>query len=903
MLTFSSANSRTWRAVLAQRALRPWLAAWVLAFATVILVGWWIVSCMVDDLRRSGVALAEARVQARAQSYGRQLDDLTVRLDEVGQALMAEWSRHPGSIDYTKLLVGLNLTGKPLYAAVLDEHGRVASASFLVQIGKDARGDFFDPHRRHCCKGWQLAPAERSTVFGAEVLHMTHALERPAGQFAGILAFGMAPDFLSSFEDDSFIGRDDFVSARLVDGPVLVTKLSSGRAQPIAYRELPVYPGAQGVRLEPGEMFDDGVARFVAWRRHAFMPMLAVAGISRADAMAKAEHEVQVYHTVAWMMTAVLALFCTAGVAVAGKLWVRRASEDEVRQVYRTATDVADEGFYMLRPLWGASGELADFQFEDVNERGGELLGRQRSALLGQPASRVLPTAVFANVLEFMRRALKHQVVVDDHRVLVDLGLPARWLHRHAVAIGAGVALTLRDISQAKAHEEELLELAHRDNLTGLPNRLWLHRFLPTAIQRARRSHGSLAVLFIDLDHFKPVNDTLGHEAGDQLLRDIARYLRDTLRASDHVVRLGGDEFLAVIESLDTAESIDALAQKLIDAIAGQLRALDGPVRQVSASIGISLFPQDGERADELLKHADIAMCQAKARGLGQHCRYLPEYSSRIAERLDNEQALRLALEREELFVHFQPKVKLRSGRLSGAEALVRWQRPGYGVVMPGAFIALAEDLGLIVPIGEQVIRCTVRQIAAWRRAGLPDLRVAVNVSPEQLRRSDVAGFVQQELETQQVPPDCIEIEITESAMVEQSEAVQRQLERLRGLGVRLAIDDFGAGYSSLAQLQRLDVDVIKLDRELVMPLQSGSDAEALCRAIIWMASALGLEVVAEGVETIEQLRVLTDVGCDELQGYLFSAPLPAEEFESLLRQPRMTIADWLGIDEAAVTL
>ena len=653
------------------------------------------------------------------------------------------------------------------------------------------------------------------------------------------------------------------------------------------------------MRLEGGHAFRDGVPRFVAWRKHSVLPIMAIAAISAERAMADDEAEVRVYYITASLVTVLLLMFCATGVMFSARLSLRHAAEDEVRKVYRTATDAANEGFYLLRPLWDGAGQLADFQFDDVNERGGELLGRHRSLLLGQPGSCVLPETVFANVLDFVRRALKHNAVENEHRVIAGNGLPSRWLYCHAVAIGAGVALTLRDISQAKAHEEELLELAHRDNLTGLPNRLWLNRFLPAAIQRARHAHQLLAVLFIDLDHFKTVNDTLGHEAGDQLLRDIARYLRETVRASDHVVRLGGDEFLVIIENIEVVENIEVLAQKLIAAVEGQLRVLDGPVGKVGASIGISVFPQDGERADELLKHADIAMYQAKARGRGQHCRYLPEYSSRIAERLDSEQALRLALERDELFVHFQPKIRLRSGRLSGAEALVRWQRPGHGLVMPGSFIGLAEDLGLIVPIGERVIRCTMQQLVAWRDAGLPALRVAVNVSPEQLRRSDVAGFVQQELAAHDIAPDCIEIEITESAMVEQSEAVQGQLERLRALGVRLVIDDFGAGYSSLAQLQRLDVDVIKLDRELVMPLQPGGDAESLCRAIIWMASALGLEVVAEGVETVEQLRVLTDVGCDELQGYLFSEPLSAEDFEPLLRQPRMDIADWIGVDDS----
>ncbi len=867
---------------------------WVALFVAIIATGWVTVEHMVEDHRKADIALVEAKVQTRVTSYGRQMDDLIQRLDDVGNLLVAEWAKQPGRIDFEQILVGIYPRGKPLYVAFLNERGQVVSASFTPRAANAGDSWFFQYHRMTCCGDWQVTPIEYSQLVGGEVLHLSRPLSDRKGNFAGVLMFALTPDFLTAFEDDSVIGPRDFVNVRLVDGPLLTSKLGQGLGPQTFYRQSPHFPAAQGVRLEPGSAFYDGQPRYVAWRRHAFMPLIAVASVTAMDALADAEAEVTVYRMVAALITVLLLLFCAAGIALAGNLLARRVAEEEIRKVYRTATDAANEGFYMLRPIRDAAGDVTDVQFEDVNERGGALLGKDRHALLGQPAQRVLASIVWSDLLGFVRSALKHQLVEDEFRVIAASGLPSTWLHRHAVAIGQGVALTLRDISEAKAHQEELLELAHRDTLTGLPNRLWFHRFMPTAIQRSQRSHKPLALMFIDLDNFKTVNDTLGHDAGDRVLRDVARQLRSTLRGSDQLVRLGGDEFLVVIENIDDVGGIDRLGRKIIDAVEREFRPNDGVLGKISASIGISVYPQDGESAEDLLKHADIAMYQAKARGRGRTCRYLPEFSSKIAERVSSEQALRQAVVRDELVVHFQPKVQLDCGRLSGAEALVRWQSPERGLLMPMSFIGLAEDIGLIVPIGECVIRRVLAQMAEWRRAGLPAVRVAINVSPEQLRRSDVVSCLQQQLTLHQVPASLIEVEITESAMVEQSTGVRRQLERLRALGVRLVIDDFGTGYSSLAQLQRLDVDAIKLDRELVQPLRPASDAEALCRAIIWMASALGLQVVAEGVETAEQLRVLADVGCNEIQGYLFSEPLTTEDFESLLRRPQSGLSDWL---------
>ena len=889
-----ASDAAPWRAALLNRSLRPWLVAWLLVFAVGIAGVWSVTLHMVGDHRDTGQAMARLQAKARVNAYGRQLEDLTSRLDQVGRALIAEWRNHRNRIDFDKILVGIYPEGKPLYVTIFDAGGRLVTASFVPQADQIGDPGIVEHHRAQCCDGWHVTPPGFSPVAGVKLVRLSHRLTNADGSFGGALVFGMTPDFLATFEDDAIIGPRDFVTVRMIDGPVLTTKIGAGQPVRIFYKSHPRFDTPQGIRLEPGELFRDGMARYIAWRKHPDMPIVALTAVTEADAMAEVEALAQTYLLSAALVTVVLLLFCGAGVLMAVKLAARRESEEEVRRVYRTATDAANEGFYMLRPMLDDAGLATDFRFEDVNERGARLLGTDRRRLLGQPAGGVLAAPVFDELIELVRRALSHHAVEDERRVPAAAELAAGWLFRRAVKVGTGVALTLRDISDLKKHEEELVALAHRDVLTGLPNRLWLNRYLPGAISRARRAHRALALLFIDLDHFKDVNDTLGHHAGDDLLKEVAVTLRDMVRASDHVARLGGDEFLILIESVDDPSDVEALADTVIAGLHERFAGRDGALGKVSASIGISCYPQDGEHPEELLKHADIAMYESKSRGRSQLCRYTPQLSEQLAEQLGNEQALRRALDRNELVVYYQPKFKAVTGKLTGVEALVRWQRPERGLVLPGSFIAMAEKTGLIVPVGERVIALVVAQIAQWRQAGIPAMRVAINVSPEQLRRTDVAGCLRQHLDAHQVPPSLIDIEITESAMVEQSESVRAQLAQMRELGMRLVIDDFGAGHSSLSQLKRLDVDVLKIDRGLIAPLEAGGDAESVCRAIIWMASALNLEVVAEGVETIEQKNVLRNMGCDELQGFLLSEPLAPAELEDLLGELEDGQASWL---------
>lgn len=886
MLSSLHDKKPSWWSLLWQPELRLRFIIVALFFIGATALVWICTLHIAEHHRKAGVAIIKLRAKARVNAYGQQIEDMTDRLQRVGKALLSNWQRSPRRIDFENILVGIYPTGKPLYVIFYDEEGQVLSSSFAPRKARLLDASFLAYHRTHCCEGWHVTPVEFSPITGTSVLRLSHGLTRDDGSFAGALVFGLTPDFLSAFQDNGIIGPDDFVHLRLIDGPVLAAKVGAGQVSRSFHKAVPRFDAPQGIRREAGDGFDDGRARYLGWRKHPTMPLVAVAAISEAEAMDAVEDTIRIHFAAAIIITGFLLVLCCGGLLVLAKLAMRRKAEDEVRQVYRTATDAADEGFYMLRPLRDGAGQLTDFRFEDVNERGSLLLGSDRDHLLAQAASAVLLPAVFAELLDLIRKAEAFQVAEDEHRVGPVAKLPSKWLYRRAVRVGGAVALTLRDISEAKAHVQALQELAHRDVLTGLPNRMWLHAYLPKALQRARRAHQQLAIMFIDLDNFKIVNDTLGHDAGDHLLREVTELLRMTVRASDHVVRLGGDEFLVIIENLDELDGVDMLAGKIIDGLYQHFSPMDGPLAGVGASVGICAFPRDGEQPDALLKHADIAMYQAKALGRGQRYWYTQALSSQLDERLGSEQALRRAIEHDQLVIHYQPKFSAQTGLLTGVEALLRWQRPERGLVMPASFIALAENAGLIVPVGDWVIQRVVEQMADWQRADIVPPRVSINVSPEQLRRSDVAGFLERQLHSAGVASSLLDIEITESAMIERRPAVRKQLARLRALDVHLWIDDFGAGFSSLSQLKQLDVDGLKIDRALIAPLAHANDAEALCRAIIGMAAALNLDVVAEGVETPEQLAVLKAIHCDEVQGYLLGEPLPAQALISMLRLP-----------------
>jgi diguanylate cyclase (GGDEF)-like protein/PAS domain S-box-containing protein len=447
----------------------------------------------------------------------------------------------------------------------------------------------------------------------------------------------------------------------------------------------------------------------------------------------------------------------------------------------------------------------------------------------------------------------------------------------------AGLIGTIVDITERKQAEERVRHLAHFDELTGLPNRSMFNQRLGHALARARRAGDPLAILFIDLDRFKNVNDTLGHEAGDRVLKEIAQRLRGCLREVDTVSRLGGDEFVVLIEGPPQPANVADVAQKILAAVARPV-LLESQEFHLTASIGISTCPGDSDDLQGLMKNADIAMYRAKEQGKNNFQFYSAQINVHTLERVALESDLSHALERNEFLLHYQPKVDIGSNRIVGMEALVRWQQPGKELIPPAQFIPLAEETGLIVPIGEWVLKTACLQNKAWQDQGLPRLRMAVNLSPRQFAHESLLHDVARVLNETGLDPAWLEFEITESMVMRDPEHAVTLLRGLKAMGIHLSIDDFGTGYSSLSYLKRFPLDSVKIDRSFIRDVPGDGDDAAITQAIIAMAHSLRLGVIAEGVETEEQLHFLRVNGCDEMQGYHFSGPLPEDRFLRLLQ-------------------
>ena len=440
-----------------------------------------------------------------------------------------------------------------------------------------------------------------------------------------------------------------------------------------------------------------------------------------------------------------------------------------------------------------------------------------------------------------------------------------------------------KEIQERKYDREHIYWLAHYDPLTGLPNRSLLAERSQQAIAQAQCSNTPLAVLFLDLDHFKHINDSLGHKVGDSLLTHIAKRLSQTVREYDTVARLGGDEFVLLLPRANAAGA-QRVAGKVAQAFNAPFQV--GPHElTLGCSVGVALYPQDGRDFDALVQSADMAMYGAKRQGRNTYRFFTSQMQAQSMRALELENALRRALEREQLCLHYQPQVDANTGKILGVEALLRWQHPKLGAVSPAEFIPIAESSGLILPIGQWVMATAVQQLKAWRDKGLLHLTMSVNLSARQFHQPQLPDLVRQVLEQANIPAQVLELELTESAAMSEVMAVEQTVAELQKLGVRLSIDDFGTGYASLTQLKRLPTYKLKIDQSFVRDMDNGDADKAMVNAIVRMAQAMGLRITAEGVETQEQLKFLQALGCDEAQGYYFSRPRLPHELEPFLLQ------------------
>jgi diguanylate cyclase (GGDEF)-like protein/PAS domain S-box-containing protein len=474
--------------------------------------------------------------------------------------------------------------------------------------------------------------------------------------------------------------------------------------------------------------------------------------------------------------------------------------------------------------------------------------------------------------------------------------------HRLDLATHQVLVFTTDDVTVRRKVEAQLLEkqqhldhLAHHDQLTGLPNRLYLAAYLPGAIEEARRTASNLAVLFLDLDRFKHINDSRGHETGDKLLKAVAQRIRATVRTEDVVVRMGGDEFIVILNTVRSSGQVNETAARINEALSEPV-PVDGRPLVTTVSIGVSLYPRDGADMGELLRHSDTAMYQAKDRGRNNFQLFSPGMDRKLKERMAIETSLRNALQREQLTVHYQPIIDIETNRVVALESLLRWKLPGQGFIPPDKFIAVAEETGLIVPVGELVLRRACEDVARWRQNGCTPVPIAVNISAVQLQRADLPATIQKLTKLHGVRPSMLQLELTESAVFERregrtGESNEDAVSRLRELGVRIAIDDFGTGYSSLSYLKRWRVDYIKIDRSFVRDLVTDVSDLAIVSAIIAMARHLNIQVVAEGIEGWQQLEKLRQLGCGLAQGFLLAKPVPEDQCQRYLTGASLDLA------------
>jgi diguanylate cyclase (GGDEF)-like protein/PAS domain S-box-containing protein len=575
------------------------------------------------------------------------------------------------------------------------------------------------------------------------------------------------------------------------------------------------------------------------------------------------------------ILAGVAAMLLAIGVLALQRFFQHRLSE---HTHYKAIIDQATDGIFIV--------DAIDLKVVYCNGTFAERLGYTMTEALQLK----LPQSLLARLADAEARILPMQQCCKNGN-LMDIELRRNLLEMNGRSVYAYIT---RDVSVRRKAEQQLIDnqqrldrMAHHDQLTGLPNRHYLMSFLPDAITSASATGTMLGVVFLDLDRFKHINDTRGHETGDKLLQEVARRVRSCVRDTDVVIRMGGDEFVIVLRNVKSHEEIAHGASRIV-ATLNEPIIVDNHALQTSASIGVSLFPRDGANMMDLLKHSDTAMYQAKDRGRNNVQMFSAVMNRKLEHRVAMEAALRDAIRLRQLDVHYQPFVNLLSRKIVGLEALIRWHHPVDGMIPPDRFIPVAEETGLVVALGNYVLHRTLQNMAAWRRAGAALVPVSVNVSPAQLQRGELRSTISTLLKTYGLTPDLLQLEMTEGAVFDASiaqtgESRQDSIAQLRDLGIKIAIDDFGTGYSSLSYLKHWRVDMLKIDKSFVRDLVTDSSDLAIVSAIIAIARHLKIQVIAEGIEGYQQAEILRNLGCNLGQGFLFAKPMPAEECLAIL--------------------
>lgn len=856
----------------------------IIAAASVILLIWALV--LVDQ--RQDKAFLERETLAKVQGYAigfaenlqksiQQIDQLSltlVRLHEYGAPDDLLKSAYRGVLD-----------DLPLYPIFLDKHGiaRYTRTPPGMMLDLSDRA-FFRHHRDSPSRDLQINPREEGVgaFAGQVIVRLSRRVNGPDGRFAGVVAITMLPRYLNAFGEISALNENDFASVWLVDGPML-TNRTEGWGNRIFqhYKTPPLLPGNIGARRDPAERFHDNGAHFIGWKRLRGYPLIALVSLTEANVLAPLGDSRLGRYASALLASLLVGLLAASNARSALR---RRAAGEKIARAearYRHAVDSVREAIFVLEPLASAGIAGTDFRIEDCNAQASRLVDLVREHAIGRTLGELFAEAEALQLREALHQALAagsaQAEIKTEHRGVL------AWFYVRAVKVDTSVALTLRDITELKTREQQVQSMALTDPLTLLNNRMWLDAHLPGAMRLAALESHKLALIMLDLDNFKLINDTLGHKAGDEILVSSSIALKRALRETDHVARIGGDSFAIVIDTLRDTGDLDAIVAQIRSALQSAAWPAASAELGRRFSIGIAVYPDHGGDAIALLKAAEVALHAARATS-GEGTRYYEPNLLEVREqRMWLEGALAQATAQGELRLYLQPRVSAASGRLLSFEALVRWEHPQRGMLLPALFIPVAEETGDIVAIGAWVARAAFSRLAAWRAEGRTLVPISINVSAVQLRSVDFRHLLTDSLVEYALSPSLIAIELTESTMVKDDPVVLAELARLRAMGIELHIDDFGTGYSSLAQLQRVEIDALKVDQSFVRALGVRGQGRQLCEAVIGIGKSLGATVIAEGVENIEQFRQLRDMGCDEIQGYLASPPVPEDAATALL--------------------
>ncbi|NHZ93491.1 EAL domain-containing protein [Massilia sp. CCM 8733] len=812
----------------------------------------------------------------------------------------AQMQRNLGSIDQTLkvLKYAVELKGTAGALPALDQQGLLPSGLVFVVSIADRDGmvvasnppareidvsqqGYFGFHRDSDTSTPYVSQTLRDDANQDWHLHFTRRMNDKDGRFAGVVIVEVDPAYFTSGYERSRLGEAGALGLYGTDGVFralrIGDKVAWGQSAPQFARE-----AGAGQVVASGW---DGVRRYTSVRRLHGFSLTALVGLSEHESMAAFEQQRRNYLWVAGGSSAVLVVIVTLVCVWSWQLTRTRRRIRRAQETYAAASEASLDAFFVMRRILDDGGAIADFVIEATNTRAEKLAGMDKPALRGMRLSAMLPafrdTGIFEDLIKVTLAGGVHEA-----EWLAELsGARTCWLHRQVVAVEDGVVAIVRDITERKVAEERIRHMAHHDELTGLPNRSLIRDRLDQAIVQAQRRGRCVAVAFIDLDGFKLVNDGLGHNAGDELLKVVGTRMAACVRREDTLGRFGGDEFIIILpDQPDNPMAVAPVLEKIRQAVTEPI-LLGGQEVQVSCSMGVVMYPRDGAEPNTLMMNADAAMYRAKEMGNNNFQFYAREMNASVEEKLVLLEGLRGALDDGQFHLLYQPKVDLRSGLIFGVEALIRWEHPEHGVVSPMRFIGLAEESGLIVAIGDWVLHTACRQNKAWQDAGLAPVTMSVNVSPRQFEEKRLVERVAAALRESALAPGALELEVTESLIMRDLSQSIGKMRELKAMGISLSIDDFGTGYSSLSALKSFPISTLKIDKSFVRELADNTDDQAIAKAVISLGHMLKLRVIAEGVETEQQCAFLRDNDCDEMQGYLFSRPVPAAQIAALLEE------------------